>query len=54
MNRILRVITRRSTKSKSFFDLSEKEQKRIVTKAAKESNRMQRDLIARYKRLFPA
>lgn len=38
----------------SFFDYKAAEKKRIVRKAAQESNKMQLDLVKKYNRLFPA
>lgn len=38
----------------SFFDYKAKEKKRIVRKAAHESNKMQLDLVKKYNRLHPA
>lgn len=38
----------------SFFEYKAEEKKRIVKKAAQESNKMQLDLVKKYNRLFPA
>jgi len=38
----------------SFFDYKAEEKKRIVKKAAHESNKMQLDLVKKYNRLYPA
>ena len=37
----------------SFFDYKADEKKRIVKKAAHESNKMQLDLVKKYNRLYP-
>lgn len=50
MNKLFNYIIGKSIKTKSFFDLSVKEKKRIVKKAAGESNKLQRDLINRVNR----
>lgn len=36
----------------SFFDYKAEEKKRIVKKAAQESNKMQQDLVKKYNRLY--
>ena len=42
------------SKGKSYFDLSARERKKIIKKAAEESNKMQRDVIKRYNQLVSA
>lgn len=37
----------------SFFDYKADEKKKIVSKAAQESNKMQLDLVKKYSRLYP-
>jgi hypothetical protein len=41
----------KKAEGKSYFDLSAKEKKVIIEKAAEESNKMQRDLIEKYETL---
>lgn len=36
----------------SFFDYKAEEKKRIVKKAARESNKMQLDLVKKYRRMY--
>ena len=38
--------------NKSFFDYSSKEQKKIIIKAAKEANEMQRELVRKYAKIY--
>jgi TRAP-type C4-dicarboxylate transport system substrate-binding protein len=38
--------------NKNFFDYSSKEQKKLIVKAAKESNEMQRELVRKYAKIY--
>ena len=38
--------------NKNFFDYSSEEQKKIIVKAARESNEMQRDLVRKYAKVY--
>lgn len=49
---LLKLFTKRKkTRGKSYFDLTAKERKKIIKKAAEDSNKMQRDLIKAYNKL---
>ncbi|MGH7202973.1 MAG: hypothetical protein ACREHC_00845, partial [Candidatus Levyibacteriota bacterium] len=37
----------------SFFDYSAKEKKRIIEKAAQDANKMQKELVEKYDKLYP-
>ncbi|MBI2327883.1 hypothetical protein HYU92_06210 [Candidatus Curtissbacteria bacterium] len=43
---------RKKIPNKSFFDYSSKEQKKIIVKAAKEANEMQRELVRKYAKIY--
>ena len=38
--------------NKSFFDYSSGEQKKLIRKAAKEANEMQRELVRKYAKVY--
>ena len=38
--------------NKKFLDSSSKEQKKLIVKAAKESNEMQRELVRKYAKIY--
>lgn len=38
----------KAAKGKSFFDYSSRDKKKIIKEAAKESNRLQRELVKKY------
>jgi len=44
-----KIFGTKPAKGKSFFDYSSKEKKRIVKEATKESNRLQLELVKKYK-----
>lgn len=44
----------KKAEGKSYFDLSAKEKKEIIKKAAEDASKMQRDLIKKYDRLAAA
>ncbi len=44
----------KKSEGKSYFDLSAKEKKEIIKKAAEDSNKMQRDLLEKYEKLASA
>jgi hypothetical protein len=44
----------KAAEGKSYFDLSAEEKKKIIKKAAEESNKMQQDLIKKYDKLAAA
>ncbi len=51
-NQIKQTILKRSSSDKSnFLDYSAKERLEILEKSAKEANKMQRELVARYDKL---
>ena len=43
-----KIFSNKAAKGKSFFDYSSKEKKKIVRKAARESNRLQLELVKKY------
>lgn len=44
----------RKAEGKSYFDLSSKEKKEIIKKAAQDANKMQDDLLKKYDKLVTA
>ena len=44
----------KKAEGKSYFDLSSKEKKEIIKKAAEDANKMQSDLIKKYDKLVSA
>jgi hypothetical protein len=51
MNVLKLLKKEKKAEGKSYFDLSAEEKKKIIKKAAEESNKMQRDLIKQYDKL---
>ena len=49
---IKRLKRKKKVTNKNFFDYSSKEQKKIIVKAARESNEMQRDLVRKYAKVY--
>lgn len=43
-----KIFGKKAAKGNSFFDYSSREKKRIVKEAAKESNRLQLELVKKY------
>jgi len=43
---------RKKLPNKNFFDYPSKEQKKIIVKAAKEANEMQRELVRKYAKIY--
>ena len=53
--KLLKLFTvHNKTRGKSYFDLSAKEKKKIIKKAAEDANKMQRDLLKKYDKLASA
>ncbi len=48
MKIIRKIFNNKSAKGNSFFDYSSKDKKKIVKEAAKESNRLQLELVKKY------
>lgn len=51
MNLLKLIKKEKKAEGKSYFDLSAKEKKKIIKKAAEDANKMQRDLIRKYEKL---
>lgn len=47
-----KIFGNKATKGKSFFDYSSKEKKKIIKEAAKESNRIQLELVKKYNKNY--
>ena len=45
--------TKNKKDAPSFFDYSAEEKKKIIQKAAKEANKMQKELVDKYDKLYP-
>jgi len=47
-----KIFGKKASKNKSFFDYSAREKKKIVQEAARESNRLQLELVKKYKKNY--
>lgn len=52
MNLFLKLFNKKVAKGKSFFDYPSSEKKKIVKDAAKESNRLQLELVKKYNKVY--
>ena len=52
MNILLKILGKKPTKAKSFFDYPSGEKKKIIKEAAKESNRLQLELVKKYNKNY--
>lgn len=52
MNSIFKLFSKKVGKGRSFFDYPSSEKKKIVKDAAKESNRLQLELVRKYNKIY--
>lgn len=52
MNILYKILGKKEAKGKSFFDYPAGEKKKIVKEAAKESNRLQLELVRKYNKNY--
>ena len=52
MNLFLKLLGKKPSKAKSFFDYPSEEKKKIIKESAKESNRLQLELVKKYNKNY--